>query len=171
MWPERLRTKEDLERLLLESTNYEERMPVGDAERAFDLSRMRALLATVGHPEVGPETFHVTGSKGKGSTARMVDACLRAAARGPVGLYVSPHLERIEERVCVDGVPVAGEELILLLELQAVHHPRIKESAHFRDVVLDVVPGKQRPPHAQPFRPVTWQIWSDNDRVAHSRFQ
>src|SRR5437773_1235445 len=107
MWPERLRTIDELEALLREATNYEERMPAGDAEHAFDLSRTRALLEAVGNPQEGPETFHVTGSKGKGSTARMVDACLRAAGRGPVGLYVSPHLERLEERVCVDGVPAA----------------------------------------------------------------
>jgi dihydrofolate synthase/folylpolyglutamate synthase len=121
MWPERLRTKHDLEALLREATNYEERMPAGDAERAFDLSRMRALLAAIGDPQEGPETFHVTGSKGKGSTARMVDACLRAAGRGPVGLYVSPHLERIEERVCVNGTPVAGDDLAAAAEALMPH--------------------------------------------------
>ena len=51
------------------------------------------------------------GRRARAAPARMVDACLRAAGRGPVGLYVSPHLERIEERVCVDGVPAAGDEL------------------------------------------------------------
>ena len=111
MLPDRIRTFPDLERLLASTTNYEERMPRDDAARAFDLTRMRDLCAALGNPQEGPTTFHVTGSKGKGSTARMVDAAIRAAGHGPVGLYVSPHLERLTERVCVDGIPVAGDEL------------------------------------------------------------
>ena len=111
MLPERIRTAADLEALLRATTNYEERMPRDDADRAFDLARMRALLAAVADPQDGPRTVHVTGSKGKGSVCRMVDAILRAAALGPVGLYVSPHLERLAERVSVDGVPVADTAL------------------------------------------------------------
>src|SRR5439155_19125113 len=111
MLPDRLPTLSDFERLLAETTNYEERMLCEDAARAFDLSRMRGLLDAVGNPEVGPVSNHVAGAKGKGSTARMVDAVLRAAGKGTVGLYVSPNLERLTERVAVDGVPVPGDEL------------------------------------------------------------
>jgi dihydrofolate synthase/folylpolyglutamate synthase len=111
MLPARIETLADLEGLLARTTNYEEKAPRGDLDRAFDLSRMRALLAAVGDPQRGPETFHVAGSKGKGSVARMVDAAWRAAGRGPVGLYTSPHLESLVERVEVDGEPVSGTEL------------------------------------------------------------
>src|SRR5207249_10438065 len=48
---------------------------------------------------------------GKGSTCRMVDAVLSAAGRSPVGLYVSPHLESLLERVSIDGRPISGEAL------------------------------------------------------------
>lgn len=111
MIPDRLETLADVERLLAASTNYEEKLPRDALERAFDLSRMRRLLASLGHPEVGPTTVHVTGSKGKGSTCRMVAAILAAAGRGPVGLYVSPHLESLVERTSVDDRPVPGPAL------------------------------------------------------------
>ena len=79
MLPDRLRTLADLERLLATTTNYEERMPPADAARAFDLSRMRGLLAAAGNPQEGPRTFHVTGSKGKGrrSTNRLSSGTAR----------------------------------------------------------------------------------------------
>lgn len=121
MLPDRIRTLEDVERLLATTTNYEERMPRTDIPRAFDLSRMRALLAALSDPQRGPVTVHVTGSKGKGSTCLMVDAILRAMDRGPVGLYVSPHLERLTERVSVDGRPVSGEELAQATEALLPH--------------------------------------------------
>jgi len=110
--PDRIRTLADVERLLAASKNYEEKMP-GDASPAhFDLARMDGLLADLGRPERGPTTVHVTGSKGKGSTCRILDAILRAAGRGPVGLYVSPHLESLTERVSVDGEPVREAALV-----------------------------------------------------------
>ncbi|MFO0932911.1 MAG: Mur ligase family protein [Planctomycetota bacterium] len=111
MLPDRIRTLADVERLLAATTNYEEKVPADGSARHFDLARMDALLADLGRPERGPVTVHVTGSKGKGSTCRILDAILRAAGRGPVGLYVSPHLESLAERVSVDGRPVAGPAL------------------------------------------------------------
>jgi dihydrofolate synthase/folylpolyglutamate synthase len=119
MLPDRLRTLSDLERLLAETTNYEERMP-RDAARAFDLSRMERLLDAAGAPQEGKRIVHVAGSKGKGSTARMAAAILREA-RAPVGLYTSPHLERLTERVEVDGVEVPGDELARAAEALLPH--------------------------------------------------
>ncbi len=121
MLPDRIRTLEDVLRLLATTTNYEEKMPRADLPRAFDLSRMRALLAALGDPQRGPATVHVTGSKGKGSTCRMVEAILRTAGRGPVGLYVSPHLERLTERVSIDGAAVEGEALARATEALLPH--------------------------------------------------
>lgn len=111
MIPARLDSLADFERLLAETTNYEEKVPQASLPRVFDLSRTEALLASVGDPQVGPRTVHVTGSKGKGSTCRMVASILEAAGLGPVGLYVSPHLVRLTERVTVDGAEVPGDDL------------------------------------------------------------
>jgi dihydrofolate synthase/folylpolyglutamate synthase len=74
------------------------------------LERMRALLARLGDPHLRCRVVHVTGTKGKGSTCAMTAAALRAGGYR-VGLFTSPHLERVEERVQVDGEPISGGEL------------------------------------------------------------
>lgn len=109
--PARVRDRAGLDALLASATNYEEKLPRDPLRRALDLGRMRALLAFLEHPQVGPRTVHVAGSKGKGTVARMVAAGLRAAGRGPVGLYTSPHLEDLSERVEVDGRAASGRAL------------------------------------------------------------
>ena len=58
---------------------------------------------------------HVAGTKGKGSTSAMVAAVLSAAGYR-TGLFTSPHLDRVEERIVVDGQPCSAEELADLVE-------------------------------------------------------
>jgi dihydrofolate synthase/folylpolyglutamate synthase len=74
------------------------------------LERMRALLKLLGDPHDRVRLVHVTGTKGKGSTCAMLASVLRAAGYR-VGLFTSPHLEHVEERVQVDGVPISHAEL------------------------------------------------------------
>lgn len=71
------------------------------------LDNIRALLQALGHPERAFRSIHVAGTNGKGSVAAMVERALRAAGMR-TGRYTSPHLDRIEERVALDGVPVAA---------------------------------------------------------------
>lgn len=122
--PDRIASRADLDRLLAAAANFEQKMPA--SPEAFDLARTHRLLAALGDPQRGPRTVHVAGSKGKGSTVRMVAAGLRAAGRGPVGLYTSPHLVDLAERIEVDGRPVDDEALRraaarLLPHVRAVH--------------------------------------------------
>lgn len=72
--------------------------------------QLAALLAAHGSPQRGLLALHVTGSKGKGSICRLA-ADLLAAHGLRVGLFTSPHLERVEERIEVDGRPMAAEHL------------------------------------------------------------
>ncbi|MGL6095891.1 MAG: bifunctional folylpolyglutamate synthase/dihydrofolate synthase [Fimbriiglobus sp.] len=74
------------------------------------LERMRALARLVGDPHDRLRIVHITGTKGKGSTAAMLAAVLRASGYR-VGLFTSPHLTRVEERTQVDGVPITPAEL------------------------------------------------------------
>jgi dihydrofolate synthase/folylpolyglutamate synthase len=91
--------------------NYEQRTPLpGDLK----LDRMRALLALLGTPQERLRIVHVAGSKGKGSTSAMLAAALRRAGYR-VGLFTSPHLTRVEERIQVDGVPVTPDALAALV--------------------------------------------------------
>jgi folylpolyglutamate synthase/dihydropteroate synthase len=74
----------------------------GDFAGRPDLAPMRALLAALGDPHRGRPTVHVAGSKGKGSTAVMIESILQAAGRRS-GAYISPHLHRYTERIRIGG--------------------------------------------------------------------
>lgn len=71
----------------------------------WDLNNVRAVLERLGHPERRFASVHVAGTNGKGSVAAMVESILRAAGYR-AGLYTSPHLEHINERIAVSGAPV-----------------------------------------------------------------
>ena len=72
------------------------------------LDNIRAILAALGNPERAYRSIHIGGTNGKGSVAAMVERGLRAAGL-KTGRYTSPHLDRIEERVAINGVPVSAE--------------------------------------------------------------
>jgi dihydrofolate synthase/folylpolyglutamate synthase len=74
------------------------------------LERIEALLAALGHPEAGLPVVHVGGTNGKGSVAALTAAILQAAGLR-TGLYTSPHLLDVTERIRVDGAPVSREAL------------------------------------------------------------
>ncbi len=74
------------------------------------LETMSRLLAGMGNPQDRFASVVVAGTNGKGSVCAMLASILRAAGRR-TGLYTSPHLVRYEERIAVDGRPVAPEEL------------------------------------------------------------
>lgn len=74
------------------------------------LDNIRALLAGLGNPEQAWPSIHIGGTNGKGSVAAMVERALRASGLR-TGRYTSPHLDRIEERVAIDGVAVDGATL------------------------------------------------------------
>ena len=69
------------------------------------LDNIRTLLAAIGNPERTWRSIHIGGTNGKGSVAAMVERGLREAGLH-TGRYTSPHLDRIEERVALDGTPV-----------------------------------------------------------------
>jgi dihydrofolate synthase / folylpolyglutamate synthase len=76
------------------------------------LDRIEALLEKLGRPECAFRSVHVAGTNGKGSTAAMIEAGLRAAGRR-TGLYTSPHLVRINERIQVSGVPISDSDFCI----------------------------------------------------------
>ena len=77
----------------------------------LNLDRMERILDLLGHPEQSFRVIHVTGTNGKGSTARMAEAICRAYGLR-TGLYTSPHLERINDRISIDGQQLSDDEFV-----------------------------------------------------------
>jgi dihydrofolate synthase/folylpolyglutamate synthase len=75
------------------------------------LDRMAGLVSVLGDPQRSYPVIHITGTNGKTSTARMIESLLRA--RGlRTGLFTSPHLSSIRERIVVDGQPISAEAFV-----------------------------------------------------------
>lgn len=79
------------------------------------LERIQFLLDALGNPERAFRAVHVGGTNGKGSTSAMVAAIMRAGGKR-VGLFTSPHLARYNERIAVDGQPIADRDLDHVLQ-------------------------------------------------------
>ncbi|MCY3920707.1 MAG: bifunctional folylpolyglutamate synthase/dihydrofolate synthase [Chloroflexi bacterium] len=87
---------------------------------AFALDRINSLMDRLDRPQDGSEaaprlTVHVAGSKGKGSTAAMIESILRAAGLR-TGFFSSPHVHEFRERIRLDGEPIAPERFAALVE-------------------------------------------------------
>ena len=79
----------------------------------FDLAHIRVLLAALGHPEHRFPTVLISGTNGKGSTAATLASILQASGL-KTGLYTSPHLVRINERIRLNGKAIDDDDFALL---------------------------------------------------------
>jgi dihydrofolate synthase/folylpolyglutamate synthase len=77
--------------------------------------RIRALMDVLGEPQRAYPAIHVTGTNGKTSTARMIEALL-GACELRTGRYGSPHIQSITERISLDGAPVPAERFVAAYE-------------------------------------------------------
>lgn len=94
------------------------------------LSRMRTLLKFLGDPQVDVPFIHITGTNGKGSTARMAASLLAVSGRS-VGTYTSPHLVSLNERISYNGIAITDEELAQTLSDVALAEDAGGESCSF----------------------------------------
>jgi dihydrofolate synthase/folylpolyglutamate synthase len=83
----------------------------GFTRMVFDIRKIRDLMDVLGSPQRAYPAIHLTGTNGKTSTARMIDALLRAHGVH-TGRYTSPHLETVRERISLDGEPISEERLV-----------------------------------------------------------
>ena len=127
----------------------------GTPPHKFDLAHMRVLAAALGDPQKRFQSVLIAGTNGKGSTAATLTSILQAAGHR-TGLYTSPHLVRINERIRINGVPIddadfaraynrvheMSERLVAAGELP--WHPSFFESVtaiafeHFADSAVDI---------------------------------
>ncbi len=84
-----------------------------EADHEAKLLRVSEALAMLGDPQRALRIVHVTGTNGKTSTSRMIESLLRASGLR-TGLYTSPHLTTLRERIQIDGRPLPQEDLIRL---------------------------------------------------------
>lgn len=75
------------------------------------LERIQTALSYMGDPQQAYPTIHIAGTNGKTSTSRMCEALCRAWGMH-TGLFTSPHLVDVRERICLDGQPIAAEKFI-----------------------------------------------------------
>jgi len=99
---------------LLERTDYEKEERVRYNVTTFSLERMERLLSLLGNPHTQISTVHIAGTKGKGSTATMLARMLEANGY-TVGLYTSPHLVHLRERITVNSEMITEAEMLGLM--------------------------------------------------------
>lgn len=84
--------------------------PAGQPRRKFELSEMRVLMEALGNPQLRFPSVLIAGTNGKGSTSATLASILQAGGYR-TGLYTSPHLTRVNERVRIDGEDISDDDL------------------------------------------------------------
>lgn len=138
--------------LLDRAPSVERTRPKNLSKDAFSLDRMRALMDALGNPEKEVRFVHVAGSKGKGSVCEMLTACL-AASGYTTGLYTSPHLIDVRERIRINAHTITEQEFTRGLARVATAALAIRPEhgeatyfelttalafQHFRDMAVDI---------------------------------
>ena len=114
-------------------TDHERLRIVRYNNQNFDLDRMRSLLKKLGNPHEQFKSVHIAGTKGKGSTCAMIAAMLQACGY-KVGLYTSPHLIDIRERIMINGEMIPQADLGRLTRMVEPVVARVKPTPSFFDV-------------------------------------
>ena len=114
------RTYEKAIQYLFKKTDYEKEGVLRYNVTTFSLERMEKLLSLLGNPHLKFHTVHIAGTKGKGSTATMLARMLEAN-NYKVGLYTSPHVLHLHERIAVNSEMITDEEMRDLIN--RIHAP------------------------------------------------
>src|SRR5689334_6413096 len=87
----------------------------GYTRMVFDLGRIEALLDSLGSPQRAYPAIHITGTNGKTTTARMIDALLRAHGLR-TGRFTSPHPDNVREKISIEAEPISEETFVQVYE-------------------------------------------------------
>ncbi|MGD0552611.1 MAG: folylpolyglutamate synthase/dihydrofolate synthase family protein [Sedimentisphaerales bacterium] len=108
------KTYDEAIKYLFNRTNYEQEKHLRYNVDTFNLKRMEHLLSRIGNPHTKIDTVHIAGTKGKGSTATMLANMLEANGY-KVGLYTSPHVVNLHERIMVNSEMITKTAMLGLL--------------------------------------------------------
>jgi dihydrofolate synthase/folylpolyglutamate synthase len=118
-------------------TDFERLRIVRYNTQNFDLDRMRTLLKKLGNPHEQFKSVHIAGTKGKGSTCAMIANMLQANGY-KVGVYSSPHLVDMRERIQINGEMIPHADFARLIRLVEPIVLKMKPMATFFDVITAV---------------------------------
>jgi dihydrofolate synthase/folylpolyglutamate synthase len=124
-------------RFLSSLNDFERLRIVRYTTQNFDLDRMRNLLKKLGNPQEKFKSVHVAGTKGKGSTCAMIASMLQSCGH-KTGLYTSPHLVDIRERISVDGHLISHADFTRLVRQIAPLVERMKPTPTYFDVLTAI---------------------------------
>lgn len=120
----------EAEEYVLSFTNYEKTPGVPYTLANYDLRRMDELLVPLGNPHLTAKTVHITGTKGKGSTAAMIHSILKTAGYR-TALYTSPHLITLRERFKINDELISeGDFAALVTEIKPLVDEVNRRSAY-----------------------------------------
>lgn len=114
------RTYDQAIKYLFERTDYEKQVKMRYNVTTFNLDRMEVLLKSLANPHKKIKTVHIAGSKGKGSTATMLSRMLESNGL-KVGLYTSPHVTSLHERISINSTLISNKEMTGLIN--RIHAP------------------------------------------------
>ncbi|MBW8035497.1 MAG: bifunctional folylpolyglutamate synthase/dihydrofolate synthase [Planctomycetes bacterium] len=124
------RTYNSAMRYLFDKTDYEKQQKLRYNVTTFDLDRMNSLLKNLGNPHKKIATVHIAGTKGKGSTATMLAKMIEANGYN-VGLYTSPHVTTLHERIAINSKMISEKQMLGLMNRM---HTVIEKFARKNDV-------------------------------------
>ncbi|MER7662325.1 MULTISPECIES: folylpolyglutamate synthase/dihydrofolate synthase family protein [unclassified Streptomyces] len=112
----------------------------GETKLEPSVTRIAALMDVLGEPQRAYPSIHITGTNGKTSTARMIEALL-SAFELRTGRYTSPHVQSITERISLDGAPIEAERFIETYEDVKPYIEMVDQSQEFRLSFFEVLTG------------------------------
>ncbi|MFB7270458.1 bifunctional folylpolyglutamate synthase/dihydrofolate synthase [Streptomyces sp. NPDC056244] len=112
----------------------------GETKLEPSVSRIAALMDVLGEPQRSYPSIHITGTNGKTSTARMIEALLGAFDLR-TGRYTSPHVQSVTERISLDGAPVSAERFIETYEDIKPYVEMVDGSQPYRLSFFEVLTG------------------------------
>ncbi|MEV5505090.1 bifunctional tetrahydrofolate synthase/dihydrofolate synthase [Streptomyces orinoci] len=112
----------------------------GETKLDPSLVRIQKLMDVLGEPQRAYPAIHITGTNGKTSTARMIEALL-AAFDLRTGRYTSPHVQSVTERISLDGAPISAERFIETYRDIEPYVRMVDEAEEFRLSFFEVLTG------------------------------
>ncbi|MEV0991611.1 folylpolyglutamate synthase/dihydrofolate synthase family protein [Streptomyces sp. NPDC049949] len=125
---------------LLQEVEQELSTRWGETKLEPSVTRIAALMDVLGEPQRAYPSIHVTGTNGKTSTARMIEALLNAFELR-TGRYTSPHVQSVTERISLDGAPISAERFVETYYDIKPYVEMVDSSEEFRLSFFEVLTG------------------------------